>query len=73
MNFGAYLKELRDAAGLKKKEFAQKLEVTDGMIRFSYGAPVVKVTTDPDGKQTNCFDLAGHRFLERRDIKKATP
>lgn len=49
-----------------------KTEVKDGMIRFSYGIPQVKVTTDPDGKQTTCFDLAGHRFLERREIKKAT-
>lgn len=50
-----------------------KTDVSDGMIRFSYGSPQVKVTTDPDGKQTTCFDLAGHRFLESREIKKATP
>jgi len=62
----------------KKEKFtppkpeALKTEVSDGRIRFSYGSPEIKITTDPDGKQTTCFDLAGHRFLERRDIKKAT-
>jgi len=73
MNFGLYLTQLRDAAGLKKKEFAQKLEVTDayvGMIekgtanppptdRLERIAEILKLS--PDQKKT-LFDIA---FQER--------